>query len=94
MQYFIFGNEWLMGLRTKLNLLLLVVGALGAVLFATLSTPYLDKLAEEEVEQNARIMMASATGVRKIHIRRDRAAIGAADGEAVSSPGGVRLRGR
>ncbi len=54
-----------MGLRTKLNLLLLVVGALGAVLFATVSTPYLDKLAGEEVEQNARIMMASATGVRQ-----------------------------
>src|SRR5271166_2291209 len=54
-----------MGLRTKLNLLLLVVGALGAVLFATVSTPYLNKLAKEEVEQNARIMMASAAGVRK-----------------------------
>jgi HAMP domain-containing protein len=54
-----------MGLRTKLNLLLLVVGAMGAVLFATVSTPYLDRLAEEEVEQSARIMMASATGMRE-----------------------------
>ena len=54
-----------MGLRTKLNLLLLVVGTLGAILFAILSTLYLEKLAGEEVEQNARIMMASSAGVRK-----------------------------
>lgn len=54
-----------MGLRTKLNLLLLVVCTLGAILFAIVSTPYLEKLAGEEVEENARIMMASATGVRQ-----------------------------
>lgn len=53
-----------MGLRTKLNLLLLVAGALGAGLFAAVSYPQLDKLAKEEVEENARIMMASAKGVR------------------------------
>jgi protein-histidine pros-kinase len=49
---------------TRVNSLLLV-GALGAVLFAIVSTRHLNKLAEEEVEQNARIMMASAAGVRK-----------------------------
>ena len=54
-----------MGLRTKLNLLLLVVGAMGAVLFATVSTPYLNGLATDEVLQSSRIMMASAAGVRK-----------------------------
>ena len=54
-----------MGLRRKLNVLLLAVGTLGAVLFATISGPYLNKLAKEEVEQNTRIMSASATGMRK-----------------------------
>lgn len=53
-----------MGLRTKLNLLLLVVGTLGAVLFSIVSTRYLNILAEDEVERNAWIMMASAAGVR------------------------------
>ena len=64
MQYLIFGNERLMGLRTKLNLLLLVVGSLGAVLFGIVSNRYLNILAENEVERNAWIMMASAAGVR------------------------------
>lgn len=54
-----------MRLRTKLNLLLLVVGALGEVLFAIVSTPYLNGLAKDEVLQSSRIMMASATGARK-----------------------------
>ncbi len=53
-----------MGLRTKLNLLLLVVGALGAALFWFVSAPQLEELASQEVEEKARIMMASAKGVR------------------------------
>ncbi len=53
-----------MGLRTKLNLLLLVVGALGAALFWFLSAPKLEQLARQEVEEKARIMMASAKGMR------------------------------
>jgi HAMP domain-containing protein len=53
-----------MGLRTKLNLLLLVVGALGAGLFAAVSYDKLTDLAKQEVEEKARIMMAIAKGVR------------------------------
>jgi len=82
-----------MGLRTKLNLLLLIVGALGAVLFATVSTRYLNILAEDEVEQKARIMMASAAGVRK-YTSDEVAPILEERMDSISSPGGLRLRGR
>lgn len=54
-----------MGLRTKLNLLLLVAGGLGALIFVLLAGPYLKSLAQAEVTQSARIMLASATGTRK-----------------------------
>jgi HAMP domain-containing protein len=53
-----------MGLRTKLNLLLLIVGALGAALFAAVSYFELRNLAEQEVEERARLMMAAAKSVR------------------------------
>jgi len=54
-----------MGLRTKLNLLLLLVGGLGAFLFAVALGPYLNVLTRSEVMQSSRIMMASAAGARK-----------------------------
>ncbi len=54
-----------MGLRTKLTALLLLVGQLGAGLFALISGPFLGDLAKGEVVQNARVMMASAAGARK-----------------------------
>jgi HAMP domain-containing protein len=54
-----------MGLRTKLNLLLLFAAGLGAVALALLVTPYLNGLAAGEVEQSSRIMMMSAAGTRK-----------------------------
>ncbi|MES1201292.1 MAG: DUF3365 domain-containing protein [Pseudomonadota bacterium] len=53
-----------MGLRTKLNLLLLIVALLGAGLFALISTPFLQALANDEVVQNSQIMMESAAGAR------------------------------
>jgi HAMP domain-containing protein len=54
-----------MGLRTKLNLLLLLAGGLGALMFVLLTGPFLKSLAQTEVTQSARIMLASATGTRK-----------------------------
>ncbi len=59
-----------MGLRTKLNLLLLIVGALGATLFWLASTHRLETLAKQEVEEKARIMMASAKGVRSYNAEK------------------------
>jgi len=53
-----------MGLRTKLNLLLLGVALLGALVFAAAATPFLNGLAREEVVQSSRIMMESAAGAR------------------------------
>jgi protein-histidine pros-kinase len=54
-----------MGLRTKFNLMLLIVAVVGVGLFALASTPILQGLARNEVLQNSRIMMESAAGVRK-----------------------------
>jgi protein-histidine pros-kinase len=54
-----------MGLRTKFNLLLLFVAAVGVALFAVVSTPLLRGVAKEEVLQSSRIMMESAAGARK-----------------------------
>ena len=53
-----------MGLRTKLNLLLLSVALLGAGLLAVISTPFLEMAAKDEVVQNSQIMMESAAGAR------------------------------
>jgi protein-histidine pros-kinase len=53
-----------MGLRSKLNLLLLGVALLGAAVFALAATPFLNGLAREEVVQSSRIMMESAAGAR------------------------------
>ena len=53
-----------MGLRTKLNLLLVATAVLGGVLFAAVLGPYASQLARDEVVQNARIMMSSAAGTR------------------------------
>ena len=54
-----------MGLRTKFNLLLLVVALVGAALFALAAEPLVDAVAREEVLQSSRIMMESAAGARK-----------------------------
>ena len=54
-----------MGLRTKFNLLLLVVALIGAALFALAAEPLVDAVAREEVLQSSRIMMESAAGARK-----------------------------
>lgn len=54
-----------MGLRTKFNLLLLVVALVGAGLFALAAEPLVDAVAREEVLQSSRIMMESAAGARK-----------------------------
>jgi protein-histidine pros-kinase len=54
-----------MGLRTKFNLMLLLVAAVGVALFALASTPILEGLAREQVLQSSRIMMESAAGTRK-----------------------------
>jgi len=54
-----------MGLRTKFNLMLLLVAAVGVALFALASTPILEGLAREQVLQSSRIMMESAAGARK-----------------------------
>jgi protein-histidine pros-kinase len=53
------------GLRTKFNLLLLVVALVGAGLFALAAEPLVDAVAREEVLQSSRIMMESAAGARK-----------------------------
>ena len=54
-----------MGLRTKFNLLLLVVAGVGAGLFALAAEPLVNAVAREEVLQSSRIMMESAAGARK-----------------------------
>lgn len=54
-----------MGLRTKFNLMLLLIALAGAGAFALASTPVLDGLAKDEVLQTSRVMMASAAGARK-----------------------------
>ncbi len=53
-----------MGLRLKLNLVLLVVAVFGVALFALISGPFLDDLAREEVLTRSRIMMESAAQIR------------------------------
>ena len=54
-----------MGLRTKFNLMLLLIALAGVAGFALASTPVLDGLARDEMLQTSRVMMASAAGVRK-----------------------------
>jgi HAMP domain-containing protein len=54
-----------MGIRLKFNLVLLAVAAVGVGLFALISGPSLAEQAREEVVVRSRIMMASATGMRK-----------------------------
>lgn len=54
-----------MGLRAKLNLLLLVVALLGAGLLAIVSTPFLNTIAKNDVVERSRIMMESAAGARR-----------------------------
>ena len=54
-----------MGLRGKFNLMLLGVALAGILLFALASTPVLDGVAKDEVEQNSRIMMDAALGARQ-----------------------------
>lgn len=54
-----------MGIRTKFNLLLVVVAGLGLGLFWLASIPFLRIVTNEEVLQSSRIMMESAAGARK-----------------------------
>ncbi len=54
-----------MGIRTKFNLLLAAVAALGIVLFWLTSIPFLREVTKEEVLQSSRIMMEGAAGARK-----------------------------
>lgn len=54
-----------MGLRTKFNLMLLVVAVIGVGAFTLAATPILEGLAREQVLQSSRIMMESAAGARK-----------------------------
>ena len=54
-----------MGIRTKFNLVLLAVAAIGVGLFALISGPFLTEQAREEVFVRSRIMMESAAGMRK-----------------------------
>ncbi len=54
-----------MGLRTKFNLLMLVVALVGAGLFVLAAEPLVNAVAREEVLQSSRIMMESAAGARK-----------------------------
>ncbi len=54
-----------MGIRLKLNLVLLFVAAVGVALYALISGPFLSELAREEVLVRARIMIESAAGIRK-----------------------------
>ena len=53
-----------MGLRMKFNLVLLLAFAIGLVLAGYMSDQILKQNAREEVLQNARIMMGSASGAR------------------------------
>jgi protein-histidine pros-kinase len=54
-----------MGLRAKLNAVLVCAFMAGLAMFYFLSEPFLKRAAEEEVLTRARIMMAGAAGVRK-----------------------------
>lgn len=54
-----------MGIRTKFNLLLASVAALGIALLWLASIPFLLEVTKEEVLQSSRIMMESAAGARK-----------------------------
>ena len=54
-----------MGLRFKLNLVLLLVAVIGVALFALISGPFLNALAREDVLVRSRIMMESAVLIRK-----------------------------
>lgn len=54
-----------MGLRTKFNLMLLLVALVGVGLFAIAATPILESVTRDEVLQSSRIMMESAAGARK-----------------------------
>jgi methyl-accepting chemotaxis protein len=54
-----------MGIRTKFNLVLLLVAAVGVGLFALISGPFMNEQAREDVLVRSRIMMDSAAGMRK-----------------------------
>jgi protein-histidine pros-kinase len=54
-----------MGLRTKLNLLMITMAVLAIGSFALASTPFLRSIARDEVLQRSRILMESAAGTRK-----------------------------
>ena len=53
------------GLRTKLNLLIIALAILAIGSFALIATPFLESVARDEVLQRSRIMMESAAGTRK-----------------------------
>lgn len=54
-----------MGLRAKVNLMIVALAVVAIGLFALVSTPFLESVARDEVLQRSRILMESAGGVRK-----------------------------
>src|SRR5260221_785432 len=53
------------GLRNKLNLLIIALAILAIGSFALIATPFLESVARDEMLQRSRIMMESAAGTRK-----------------------------
>jgi HAMP domain-containing protein len=54
-----------MGLRAKLNIVMITMAILAVGSFALVSTPFLQSIARDEVLQRSRILMESAAGIRK-----------------------------
>jgi HAMP domain-containing protein len=54
-----------MGLRAKVNLMIVAVAVFAIGLFAVAATPYLESIARDEVLQRSRILMESASGTRQ-----------------------------
>jgi methyl-accepting chemotaxis protein len=53
-----------MGIRITFNLLFAAIWLLGIAIFAIASTPFIDRLAKDEVMQLSRIMMIESSGAR------------------------------
>lgn len=54
-----------MGLRAKVNLMIVALAIVAIGLFAVAATPFLDSIARDEILQRSRILMESASGTRK-----------------------------
>ena len=81
-----------MGLRAKFNLMLLGVALAGIALFALASTPVLNDVAKNEVEQNSRIMMDAALGARQYTSQEIAPLLAARHGQDLPSAVGLGLR--